>query len=233
MCENDNFLLSVIIPAYNEEETVAAVVRRVLDTPYRKEIIVIDDGSRDATAEEVRRVADGSVTLISHERNKGKGSALSTGFAQAHGDIIIVQDADFEYDPACYPALIQPIRDGRADVVYGSRFLAGAERRVQRFWHYAGNRFLTLWSNIWSDLNLSDMETGYKVFRREVLSGIELREHGFGVEPELTHKIARQRWRIYEVPVSYSGRTYEEGKKIGLKDAFRALWCVVRYSIAD
>ncbi len=231
--DKDNLLLSVVIPAYNEEKTVVDVVRKVLETPFEKEVVVIDDGSTDRTADRVRELADDRVRLIAHERNQGKGAALSTGFSAVQGDIVIVQDADLEYDPGSYTELLGPLTDGRADVVYGSRFLGEGARPVLHFWHCTGNKLLTLWSNMWSDLNLSDMETCYKVFRREVLSDLELKERRFGVEPEITQKLARRRWRIFEVPVSYCGRSYEEGKKIGIRDAFRALWCVVRYAVRD
>jgi glycosyltransferase involved in cell wall biosynthesis len=224
--------LSVVIPAYNEVATIEEILRRVLANSVDKEIIVVDDGSTDATAEKVRAFDAQGVRLIQHKRNQGKGAALRTGFDAARGLIVLVQDADLEYDPENYEKLLQPIQDDVADVVYGSRFLGGPHR-VLYFWHFVANKVLTLWSNVVSNLNLSDMETGYKVFRREVLADIELKEKGFGVEPELTQKLSRRDWRIFEVPISYYGRTYEEGKKIGIKDAFRACWCVIRYGMAD
>ena len=224
--------LSVIIPAYNEAGTIGTVLRRVLESPVEKEVVVVDDGSTDGTAGEVEEFREAGVRLVRHGRNRGKGAALRTGFDAARGRIILIQDADLEYDPENYVALLKPLMDGRADVVYGSRF-SGGPHRVLYFWHHAANRALTLWSNLLSNINLSDMETGYKVFRREVVEGLKLRERGFGIEPELTQKIARRGWRIYEIPISYYGRTYEEGKKIRLKDALWAAWCVVRYALAD
>jgi len=232
MDRHDRPLLSVVIPAYNEIGTIADILRLVLDEPTEKEVVVVDDGSTDGTAEEVEKFANRGVRLVQHERNQGKGAALSTGFAAAEGRIIMVQDADLEYDPEHYAALMAPLLGDRADVVYGSRFLGGPHR-VLYFWHFLANRMLTFWSNLWSNTNLSDMETGYKVFRREVVAELALKQKGFGVEPELTQKIARGDWRIFEVPISYYGRTYEEGKKIGLKDALWAFWCVVRYAVAD
>ena len=230
--DHDRPFLSVVIPAYNEIATIGEILGKVLENPVEKQVIVVDDGSTDATAEEVRKFEDRGVRLIQHECNQGKGAALRTGFDAARGQVVLVQDADLEYDPENYEELLQPIRDDMADVVYGSRFLGGPHR-VLYFWHYAANKLLTLWSNVVSNINLSDMETGYKVFRREVLAEIELKEKSFGVEPELTQKLARRDWRIFEVPISYYGRTYEEGKKIGLKDALWAFWCVVRYGMAD
>jgi len=227
-------LVSVVIPAYNEAGTIGTLLRKVLDSPLGRqmEVIVVDDGSVDDTAVQAEAFRAAGVRLVRHERNLGKGAALRTGFKAARGSIIIVQDADLEYDPENYQALVQPVLDGRADVVYGSRFLGGPHR-VLYFWHYVANRILTLWSNMFSNLNLSDMETGYKVFRREVLEGLKLRERRFGIEPELTQKVARGGWRVFEVPISYYGRTYEEGKKIRALDALRAIWCVVRYALAD
>lgn len=225
-------LLSVVIPAYNEIATIEDILRLVVDNPVEKEVIVVDDGSTDGTAEAVREFEAPEVRLLQHERNQGKGAALRTGFADARGELVLIQDADLEYDPENYAALLEPFQKDRADIVYGSRFLGGPHR-VLYFWHYAANKLLTLWSNVVSNLNLTDMETGYKVFRREVLTNLHLKEKSFGVEPELTQKLARRDWRIFEVPISYYGRTYEEGKKIGLKDAFRAVWCVVRYALAD
>ncbi len=227
-----NILISVVVPAFNEERTVAEILCRVLENHYKKEIIVVDDGSTDQTAAEVRRVNDSSIRLILHGENRGKGAALSTGFKEAKGDIVIVQDADLEYDPECYKSLVRPIRIGLADVVYGSRFL-GTPHRVQSLWQYFANKLLTFWSNIWCNRNFSDMETGYKVFKREVLDDIEIKEKRFGIEPEITQKVVRRGWRIVEVPITYYGRTYGEGKKIGAKDALHAFWCVVRYALKD
>jgi glycosyltransferase involved in cell wall biosynthesis len=227
------FKLSVVIPVYNERGTVAELVRRVQAVPIGKEILLVDDGSTDGTIEVLVRLAQQpGVRLIQHERNRGKGAALRTGFAAATGDVVIVQDADLEYDPAEYPRLLQPIVDGRADVVYGSRF-SGNVARIHLFWHRVANGILTFASNVFTNLNLSDIESCYKVFRREVVQGMTLRENRFGIEPELTAKIARGRWRVYEMPISYSGRDYSEGKKIGWRDAVRALYCIVRYSVAD
>lgn len=227
------FKLTVVIPVYNERGTVAELVRRVQAVPIDKEVLLVDDGSTDGTLEVLTRLAEQpGVRLICHERNQGKGAALRTGFKAATGDVVIVQDADLEYDPAEYPRLLQPIIDGRADVVYGSRF-SGNVARIHLFWHRVANGILTFASNVFTNLNLSDIESCYKVFRREVVQGMTLRENRFGIEPELTAKIARGRWRVYEMPISYSGRDYSEGKKIGWRDAVRALYCIVRYSVAD
>jgi glycosyltransferase involved in cell wall biosynthesis len=224
------FKLSVVIPVYNEERWIREVLRRVQAVEIPKEIIIVDDCSRDGTRAILRTITDENVRIYYQEVNQGKGAALRLGFQEARGDVVLVQDADLEYDPAEYPRLLQPILDGRADVVYGSRFI-GDNHRVLYFWHYVANKGLTLLSNVFTNLNLTDMETCYKVFRREVLQGIKLRSNRFGFEPEVTAKVARVRpaWRVYEVPISYAGRTYEEGKKIGLKDAFNALYCVLRY----
>ena len=229
-------LLSIVIPVYNEEETLAAIIERVwaVDlTPWgvEKELVVVDDCSRDGTiaiAEDLDR--QGLIRLVRHAVNQGKGAALQSGFQNARGEIILIQDADLEYDPQEYPKLLRPILDGKADVVYGSRFMGGEPHRVLYFWHYLGNRFLTLLSNMFTNLNLTDMETCYKVFRGEVLRSLRLEEKRFGFEPEITAKIARTECRIYEVGISYTGRTYAEGKKINWKDGVRALWCIVKYS---
>ncbi len=225
------FKLSVVIPVYNEERWIREILRRVLATDIPKEILVIDDCSRDSTRE-ILKEYDGKdgIKVFLQDKNGGKGAALRRGFQEATGDAIIVQDADLEYDPAEYPRLIQPIIENKADVVYGSRFI-GETHRVLYYWHSVANGWLTSLSNWFTNLNLTDMETCYKVFRREVLQGITLKQNRFGFEPEVTAKIARHRpsWRIYEVPISYSGRTYEEGKKIGLKDAFNALSCILWY----
>jgi glycosyltransferase involved in cell wall biosynthesis len=228
--------LSVVMPVYNEEASVEKAVRRVLAAPVEEEIevLLIDDGSTDRTADVLRTLAGGEPRLrvVRLDRNSGKGAAVRRGFAEATGDVVLIQDADLEYDPADYPRLLQPIRDGRADVVFGSRFI-GDVHRVLYFWHYAGNRLLTLVSNIMTGLNLSDMEAGYKVFRREVVQKIRLRSNRFGIEPELVQKVARGKWRVYEVAVSYSGRTYDEGKKITWRDGLAALWHIVRFRLAD
>jgi glycosyltransferase involved in cell wall biosynthesis len=204
----------------------------VLKEPTEKEVIVVDDGSDDNTVGEVNSIDDERVRLLRHERNLGKGAAVCTGFRAVRGRYVLIQDADLEYDPENYPALLDPVLTGRADIVYGSRFLGGPHR-VLYFWHFLANKLLTFWSNIYSNMNLSDMETGYKLFRREVVENLELREKGFGIEPEITQKVGRGGWRIFEVPISYYGRTYEEGKKIGIRDAVWACWCVVRYAIRD
>ncbi len=233
----EGFKLSVVIPVYNEERWIREIVRRVREVPIPKEVILVDDCSKDATrqilTDEISKFPD--CRIIFHEHNQGKGAGLRTGFKHATGDVVIVQDADLEYDPAEYPRLLQPIMDGRADVVYGSRFI-GDNHRVLYYWHSVANRWLTTLSNYFTNLNLTDMETCYKVFRREVIQGINLKSNRFGFEPEVTAKIAKKKappWRIYEVPISYSGRTYEEGKKIGLKDAFNALYCIVRFWLKD
>jgi glycosyltransferase involved in cell wall biosynthesis len=220
--------LSVVIPVYNEEKTIQEIVRRVQEVALEKEVIIVNDGSSDGTAQALNRIADDydNLVVLDQTRNRGKGAALRKGFAQATGEIILIQDADLEYDPRDYGRLLEPILDGRADVVYGSRFLGGPHR-VLFFWHYAGNKFLTLLSNMLNNLNLSDMEVGYKVFRRKILERIDLKSNRFGFEPEVTAKIARLRPRIYEVPISYSGRTYEQGKKITWKDGLKALFCIV------
>lgn len=222
--------LSVVVPAFDEEATIATLLRRVLASPWTAEVVVVDDGSRDGTAAAVTSVEDPRVRLVSHVRNQGKGAALRTGFAAATAEFVIVQDADLEYDPAEYGYLLEPLEQGLADVVFGSRFLSGRPHRVLYFWHSLGNRILTLVSNMFTDLNLTDMETCYKAFRREVIQSIEIEEDRFGFEPEITAKVAAGRWRIYEVGISYAGRTYDEGKKIGWRDGVRALVCIVRYS---
>ena len=224
-----NFKLSVVIPVYNEKRWIVEVVRRVEEVPIPKEIILVDDCSTDGTRDVLKNF-EKKHCVVYQPHNQGKGAALRTGFEHATGNVILVQDADLEYDPGEYPKLLQPIIEGRADVVFGSRFI-GESHRVLYFWHYVANKVLTTLSNMFTNLNLTDMETCYKVFRREVLKGIKLKSNRFGFEPEFTAKIAKHRpaWRVYEVPISYSGRTYEEGKKIGLKDAFQAFFCIVRY----
>jgi len=225
--------LSVVMPVYNEEATLEEIVGRVLATPFEKELILIDDGSSDrsrAIMAELEAQHD-NLRCFYHEENKGKGGALSTGFRHVTGDIVLIQDADLEYDPVDYGVLLQPILEGKADVVYGSRFIGGRYARVHLFWHYVGNRMLTLLSNMFTNLNLSDMETCYKVFKREIVERLDIRSRTFAVEPEITAKVAKLRARVYEVPISYSGRDYEEGKKIGLKDAFIAVGAIVRWSL--
>jgi len=245
-------MLSVIIPVYNERASIEEVLRRVEDSALAGEIIVVDDASTDgsrellqdlqkrqATGQHEWAIANGEeklcldkIRFIFQDHNQGKGAALRRGFAQANGDILLVQDADLEYDPKDYSKLLEPILDGRADVVYGSRFLGGPQR-VHFFWHYVGNKFLTLLCDMITNLNVSDMETCYKVFRREVIHGIHLRSNRFGFEPEVTVKIAKGKWRVYEVPISYSGRTYEEGKKITWRDGFVALYSIIRFRLFD
>jgi len=222
--------LSVIIPCYNEQGTIASLIALVQSSPWVQEIIVVDDGSQDKSREILEAISDPQVRVIMHSVNQGKGAALRTGISHATADFVIVQDADLEYDPSEYPLVLEPLLDDRADVVFGSRFLSGRPYRVLYFWHSLGNRFLTLMSNMFTDLNLTDMETCYKCFRREVIQSIDIEEDRFGFEPEITAKLAKLRLRIYEVGISYSGRTYDEGKKIGWRDGVRAIYCIVRYS---
>jgi glycosyltransferase involved in cell wall biosynthesis len=224
--------VSVVIPAYNEAGTAAEVVRRVLAGGRAEEVIVVDDGSTDGTFASLAAVKDPRVVLLRHDANRGKGAALRTGFAAARGEVLVVQDADLEYDPADYHLLLAPIEAGKADAVYGSRFLGGPHR-VLFFWHYAGNRFLTLFSNVVTNLNLTDMETGAKAFRADALRKVTLRQDRFGFEPEITAKLARTGARIYETPISYAGRTYAEGKKITWVDALEVPWILMRASWFD
>jgi glycosyltransferase involved in cell wall biosynthesis len=226
--------VSVVIPVYNEVGTIKEIVGRVQAVDLEKEIVIVDDGSTDGTRELLQEItlSHENVRALYHDQNQGKGAALRTGFESASGDIVIIQDADLEYDPREYPVLLEPILDGRADIVYGSRFLGGPHR-VLFFWHYLGNKFLTLLSNAVTNLNLTDMETCYKVFRREVLSDIQLKSNRFGFEPEFTAKIAKKDFRIYETSISYSGRTYAEGKKIGWKDGLKAIVAIIWFRFFD
>ncbi|MFQ5747412.1 MAG: glycosyltransferase family 2 protein [Gemmatimonadota bacterium] len=225
--------VSVVMPIYNERETLEQIVSCVADAPVEVELVAVDDGSTDGSRDILQRLHEEGLVaqVILHEKNRGKGGALATGFEAATGDILIIQDADLEYDPAEYGKLLAPILDDKADVVFGSRFLGGGPHRVLYYWHYVGNRFLTLFSNMVTNLNLTDMETCYKCFRREVVRGLTIEERGFGIEPELTAKVALGNWRVYEVGISYSGRTYAEGKKIGWRDGVRALWCIWKYGL--
>jgi glycosyltransferase involved in cell wall biosynthesis len=223
--------LSVVIPIYNEKGTIIELYEAVKAVKLEKEIILVDDFSTDGTRDILTGLADETTRVYFHDQNRGKGAALRTGISYATGDIVIIQDADLEYDPQQYPKLIQPILDGKADVVYGSRFVTGDYRRVLYFWHMLGNTFLTLLSNMLTNLNLTDMETCYKVFRRDVLERVSIEENRFGFEPEITAKISKLDVRIYEVGISYSGRTYKEGKKIGWKDGVSALRCILKYNL--
>jgi glycosyltransferase involved in cell wall biosynthesis len=228
--------LSILIPVFNEARTVELVIERVRTANscgLEKEIILVDDASTDGTGDILKKIAGpGGLKVASHPHNRGKGAAIRTALGHATGDILLIQDADLEYDPVDYPQLLQPILDGRADVVYGSRFL-GSTHRVLLFWHFMANRFLTLLSNMFCNLNLSDMETGYKVFKRKCVEGLDLTSNRFGIEPELTAKLARRRYRFYETAITYSGRDYSEGKKIGWKDGIAALWFIFRYRFFD
>ena len=224
--------LSVVIPCYNEKEYIEEVVRRVKEVAIPKEIVVVDDCSTDGTRELIKEKIEPLVSkVIYHQKNLGKGAALRAGFAAATGDVVVVQDADLEYDPGEYVKLLRPILDGKADVVYGSRFIGSREHRVLYFWHSVGNKFLTLLSNMLTNINLTDMETCYKMFRKDIIAKVNIEEDRFGFEPEITAKIAKLRCRIYEVGISYSGRTYEQGKKIGWRDGVRTLWCIVKYNL--
>ncbi len=226
--------LSIVIPVYNEKNTIEKIIGRVqnVNLELDKEILLVDDGSTDGTQEILRKLETDEVKIFIHEKNQGKGKALQTGFSKASGDFVIIQDADLEYDPKEYPQLLAPLLDGRADAVYGSRFLGGPHR-VLFFWHYLGNKMLTTFSNMLSNLNLTDMETCYKVFRKEILDKITLKSKRFGIEPEITLKLAKLKCRIYEVPISYSGRDYSEGKKIGWKDGIAAIFHIIRFKFFD
>jgi glycosyltransferase involved in cell wall biosynthesis len=223
--------LSVIIPVYNEKSTIIEICRRVRAVDIDKEIILVDDGSTDGSTDILKQMEDGNTIVIFHNQNSGKGAAIRSGLARVSGDIVIIQDADLEYDPSQFPKLIRPIIEERADVVYGSRFVTGDYRRVMFFWHYVGNKLLTLLSNMLTNLNLTDMETCYKAFKKDVLDKITIEENRFGFEPEITAKIAKMNLRIYETGISYSGRTYNEGKKIGWKDGVAAFKCIVKYNL--
>ena len=234
--------LSVVIPVYNEEKTLRLLIDRVREVPIRKELILVDDCSKDNSRGLLKQLeTEGGdddfnrIRIFFHDVNQGKGAALKTGFAHVEGDIVIVQDADLEYNPSEYPRLLQPIVEDKADVVFGSRFLGDRAHRVLYFWHYLGNRFLTGLSNCFTNLNLTDMETCYKVFRRSVIDEItpKLVQKRFGFEPEITARVARRRLRVFETSVSYAGRTYAEGKKIGWRDGFKAIWCIIRFGVAD
>lgn len=223
-------LLSIVIPAYNEANFISDVIRRVQETPYEKEIIIVDDGSVDGTRDILKGLKEPNITVVLQEVNQGKGAALRAGFERAKGDVVIIQDADLEYDPRDYPKLLEPILEGKADVVYGSRFLGGPHR-VLYFWHYVGNMAVTLLSNMFTNLNLTDMETGYKVFKREVLKDIRIESNRFGFEPEITAKIAKGHFKVFEIPISYYGRSYEEGKKITWRDGIKAFFTILKYNL--
>ena len=230
--KTEKIKLSVIVPCFNEINTINEVIKKIKNSEIKsKEIIIVDDGSNDGSREYLMKLNDSQIKIIYHSKNKGKGAALYTGIKAAKGDIIIIQDADLEYDPKEYLQVIGPILQEKADVVYGSRFQGGQPHRVVYFWHRVGNGFLTLLSNIFTDLNLTDMETCYKAFKSEIIKSINIEEKRFGFEPEITAKIAKKNCRIYEVGISYYGRTYKEGKKIGWKDGIRAIWCILKYNI--
>tara|TARA_B100000963_G_scaffold312189_1_gene289492 strand:+ start:962 stop:1675 length:714 start_codon:yes stop_codon:yes gene_type:complete len=230
--DQSRFTLSIIIPCYNEINTIEEVINQVKNTSIKsKQIIIIDDFSTDGTREYLNSIEDKSIKVILQNKNQGKGAAIAKGINFAKGDISIIQDADLEYDPNEYEKLINPILFNKADVVFGSRFQGAEPHRVVYFWHRVGNGFLTLFSNIMTDINLTDMETCYKAFRTEILKSVSIREKGFGFEPEITAKVARMKCRIYEVGISYFGRTYEEGKKIGWRDGVRAIWCIIKYNL--
>lgn len=222
--------LSIVIPVYNEKDTVLEVIEKVASTPYDKEIVVVDDCSKDGTTEVLKALNRDDTRVFYHEVNKGKGAALRTGFEQVDGDVVIIQDADLEYTPDDYGILLKPIIEGQADVVYGSRFQGGVHR-CHLFWHYVVNKSLTMFSNMLTNINLTDMETCYKVFKKEVVKKLNIQSNRFGVEPEMTAKVAQMKCRIYEVPISYFGRDYAEGKKIGWKDGVQAIWCIIKFNV--
>ena len=228
--------LSIIVPCYNEEKTIKRLVEKILKfNLYEKEIIIVDDCSTDNSSEIIKLLAKSNkdIKSIFSKKNLGKGGALKKGIKDAEGDIILIQDADLEYDPKDYPILLKPFTETDADVVYGSRFIGGQYVRLHFFWHYLANKLLTLFTNIVTNLNMSDMETGYKVFKKEVIKSIELKERSFGIEPEVTIKLAKKKFIFYEVTISYRGRSYEDGKKITIKDAFRAIYCIIKYRFFD
>jgi len=223
--------LSVVMPCFNEVATIESIVERVLSSPHTAELLIVDDGSTDGTRDLIGEITDPRVRVFIQPANRGKGAALRRGFAEATAEFVIVQDADLEYDPADYPLMLEPLLSGDADVVYGSRFQSGRPRRVLYFWHSVGNRLLTLLSNMFTDLNLTDMETCFKAFRREVVLNLDLEENRFGIEPEITAKVAAGGWRVWEVGISYSGRTYADGKKINWRDGVAAIKCIVKYGV--
>ncbi|OGW59377.1 MAG: glycosyl transferase [Nitrospirae bacterium RIFCSPHIGHO2_02_FULL_42_12] len=224
--------ISVVMPVFNEAGTIREIIKKIEDVDLEKELIIVDDCSTDGTRDILKALErNPGIRVFCHEKNMGKGAALRTGFKHASGDIVIIQDADLEYNPQEYHRLIKPILDGRADVVYGSRFVTTEERRVLFFWHYLGNSFITFLSNMFTNLNLTDIETCYKVFKADVIHSITIEENRFGFEPEITAKIAKKRYHIYEIGISYSGRDYSEGKKIGWKDGIRAIWCILKYNL--
>lgn len=225
-----NLGLSIIMPAFNEEETINEIIENVLKQHIVQQLIIVDDGSSDSTSQQVEKFEDKRIFFVRHEKNMGKGAAIRTAQKLVNQELVLIQDADLEYDPAEYYKLVEPIEKGFADVVYGSRFQTGEMRRVLYFWHYVGNRFLTLLSNAFTNINLSDMETCYKAIKTDFFNQISIQEKRFGIEPELTGKLAALGARFYEVSISYNGRTYDEGKKIGVKDGFRALYCIVKYN---
>lgn len=231
LAKGDNMKLSVVIPVYNEVGTIEEILNRVCAVGIEKEVIVVDDYSTDGTRDVLKNFAKGGIKVFFHEKNMGKGGALRTGFKHVSGDIVIIQDADLEYDPGEYPKLIKPILEGESDVVYGSRFRGGEYQRILFFWHMVGNKILTLLSNMFTNLTLTDMECCYKVLRRDVMEKITIEENRFGFEPEITAKLAKLGVRIYEVGISYAGRTYSEGKKIGWKDGVKAVYCILKYNL--
>lgn len=227
----NNFLLSIVVPVFNEDVLIMEALDKILNTPYQKEVIIVDDGSTDGTRDIILKTKHLDLKVVLHEKNFGKGKAIQTGLNHVNGDIILIQDADLEYDPSEYPILLQPIISGKADVVFGSRFAGHGSNYVTHFWNYVGNRFLTMLSNLFTGMNLTDMETCYKVFTKEALKGIKIKENRFGFEPEITAKIAKKKLRICEVPISYHRRSYEDGKKIGWTDGLSAIWCILKYNL--